>query len=240
MNKFYNYISIFLVGFYGLILYFNNKLGFLIHTRFVWLTICASVLLIAIGALGAITQYQKYKSSPTGLKFGFGSSFWIMVVAIMVFFVPIRTLSSESFVLRSTNNNFNLTESEKSDVKLKLKSSLDSTTFKFFDWINAKSLNQPNIFKDKKVKIVGILMASPDPKIFNLSRFVISCCIVDATPASLFVEYDYSSKFKIDEWVEVEGTFVLKPVNNQLVPVIIPTSVTKIEVPNNVYIENNN
>lgn len=48
-----------------------------------------------------------------------------------------------------------------------------------------------------------------DPKLaknqFVISRFVITCCIVDATPIGIIVECPDTLKLKADTWVEVEG-----------------------------------
>lgn len=48
-----------------------------------------------------------------------------------------------------------------------------------------------------------------DPKLaknqFVISRFVITCCIVDATPIGIIVESPYTPNLKADTWVEVEG-----------------------------------
>ncbi|MDR3543006.1 MAG: TIGR03943 family protein [Desulfosporosinus sp.] len=48
-----------------------------------------------------------------------------------------------------------------------------------------------------------------DPKLaknqFVISRFVITCCIVDATPIGIIVESTNAPNLKADTWVEVEG-----------------------------------
>ncbi|SPF56630.1 conserved hypothetical protein [Candidatus Desulfosporosinus infrequens] len=48
-----------------------------------------------------------------------------------------------------------------------------------------------------------------DPKLaknqFVISRFVITCCIVDATPIGIIVESPDALELKADTWVEVEG-----------------------------------
>ena len=48
-----------------------------------------------------------------------------------------------------------------------------------------------------------------DPKLaknqFVISRFVVTCCIVDATPIGIIVESPDAPNLKADTWVEVEG-----------------------------------
>jgi uncharacterized repeat protein (TIGR03943 family) len=151
--------------------------------------------------------------------------------------VPIKSLSIESFNLRSSKSNLSFTDQEKKQAKAKFGSTVDSSTFRFFDWISAKSLNENGIFKDKKIKTSGFITAGKIPGTFELSRFVISCCVVDATPVSLLVEYDYGSKYKLNDWVEIDGIFEIKPIQGKNQPVIIPTTINKINEPDSVYLD---
>lgn len=55
-----------------------------------------------------------------------------------------------------------------------------------------------------------------DPKLaknqFVISRFVITCCIVDATPIGIIVESPDAPKLKADTWVEVAGVLQKKSI----------------------------
>ncbi len=237
MTKIYHYLTLLLIAIYIFYINYVNRLAFFIHPRYLSLAlVCAGI----IGLVAIIGIHHTFKSNKDVLKSKkniFSISFMILIAAMLVFLLPIRSLSSESFALRSSDNGVNSTDAEKEKVRLKLKGGVDSLTFKFFDWVSAKNLNENGIFKDKKFKGVGFVSVTKEVNTFDLSRFVISCCVVDATPVSLLVEYDYQKQFKADDWVEVEGVFTIKTIGGKNQPVIIPTSVTKVPEPDFTYLD---
>jgi putative membrane protein len=237
MAKLYNYLTLFLIGTYVIYVFAINRLAFFIHPRYLYFTVGCGLLIALIGLIGLFSI----------LKNGFGVfafpknllswNFLVLTLVAGVFLVPIKSLSLESFALRNSKSSINFTEEEKNKTKLKFSKNIDSTTFKFFDWINAKSLNENGVFKNKQFKGSGFITAGQSPNTFELSRFVISCCVVDATPVSLTVEYDYSKQFKLNNWVEIEGVFEIKPVDGKNQPVIVPTNINKISEPDSVYLD---
>jgi putative membrane protein len=197
---------------------------------------CAAIVGV-IATVGIVLSLRNNPRVTAGPKSMVSLSFVILLGAIVIFAVPVRSLSSESFALRTSTNGVNTTQEERDKVRLKLKGDVDSTSFKFFDWISAKNLGENGVFKNKKFKGSGFITASSEPGSFNLSRFIVSCCIVDATPVSLLVQYDYQTQFKANDWVEVEGSFAIKTVEGKSQPVMIPTIVTKIPEPDNTYLD---
>lgn len=237
MTKLYNYLSLLLISIYIFYINYINRLAFFIHPRYLILALVCAAIIGTIALFGIVHTFRVNKTIAKEQKSIFSISFAILVATILIFLIPIRSLSSESFALRSSDNGINSTDTEKEKVRLKLKGGVDSSTFKFFDWVSAKNLNENGIFKDKKFKGSGFITAGSQPNTFNLSRFIVSCCIVDATPVSLSVEYDYKKQFKPNDWVEVEGVFVIKTIEGKNQPVIIPTSVNKIPEPDNTYLD---
>jgi putative membrane protein len=237
MTKLCNYFTLLLICTYIFYINYINRLAFFIHPRYLSLALfCASIIGV-VAIAGIVHLLRTNKSILTGHKYIFSISFAILIATTLIFLIPVRSLSSESFALRSSNNGINSTDNEKENVRLKLKGGVDSSTFKFFDWVSAKNLNENGIFKDKKFKGVGFITASNQPNTFDLSRFIVSCCIVDATPVALLVEYDYQKQFKTNDWVEVEGVFAIKNIEGKNQPVIIPASVIKISEPDNTYLD---
>ena len=237
MTKLYNYLTLLLIAVYVFYINYINRLAFFVHPRYITFTlICAGIIGVA-GISGIIHTLRANKSILKENKFIFSVSFVMLIASLFVFLIPVKSLSSESFALRSSDNGLNNSEGEKDKIRLKLKGGVDSLSFKFFDWVSAKNLNENGIFKDKKFKGVGFVSVTKEPNTFDLSRFVISCCVVDATPVSLLVEYDYQKQFKADDWVEVEGVFTIKTIGGKNQPVIIPTSVTKVPEPDFTYLD---
>jgi putative membrane protein len=237
MTKLYNYLTIALLGIFVVYLNTINRLGFLIHSRYLWLTLGCAIILILIGFVGSFGLIKNNAPILKSSKSIFSWSFLVMILVAGMFVVPIKSLSIESFNLRSSKSNISFTDEEKKQAKAKFSGNVDSTTFRFFDWIGAQSLNENGVFKDKKIKSTGFITAGKTPNTFGLSRFVVSCCVVDATPVSLLVEYDFTSKFKLNDWVELEGVFEIKPIDGKNQPVIIPTTINKINEPDSVYLD---
>jgi putative membrane protein len=67
--------------------------------------------------------------------------------------------------------------------------------------------DHPEQIYNQNWKLTGFVYK--DPKLakdqFVISRFVITCCIVDATPIGIIVESPDAPKLKADTWVEVTG-----------------------------------
>lgn len=93
-----------------------------------------------------------------------------------------------------------------------------------------------------------------DPKLaknqFVISRFVITCCIVDATPIGIIVESPDASNIKADTWVEVEALLQKRVIDgadkidsvrnfhetNDGVPCLVVTSCKIIATPKDPYL----
>lgn len=237
MIKLYNYLSLLSIATYVFYISYINRLVFFIHPRYLSLALFCACLVGLVALVGIFHTFKTNKNLWRRPKAFWSLSFAILIGTILIFGIPVRSLSSESFGLRTTTNGGNTTQAEKDNVRLKLKGNVDSTSFKFFDWISAKNLNENGVFKDKQFKGSGFITANTQPGVFNLSRFIVSCCIVDATPVFLLVEYDYMNQFKVNDWVQIEGKFVIKTVEDKSQPVIVPTTINKIPEPDNSYLD---
>jgi putative membrane protein len=232
MKQLLQNLTLLILGVYIIYLYSINRLNFLIHERYLLLTLVAGVT-IAVIALVGLFQFIKDKNRlKSKLEL---VPLFVAILAITVSFIPLRSLSSESFNLRSITTIFKVSESEKSDITQKIKFNIDSNQFSMYDWIRARSIDDQELFRDKE--FTGIGFVSPkDDKMFTISRFIVSCCVVDATPAGLLVEYNYKPELKENDWVEVKGKFKIEKINDTYQPVIVPTSVLKVKQPDNVYL----
>ncbi|MCA9981695.1 MAG: TIGR03943 family protein, partial [Anaerolineales bacterium] len=71
---------------------------------------------------------------------------------------------------------------------------------------------------------------------FLVSRYVVSCCVADATPVGLVVSWPDTAVLTADSWVQVEGSFTLTDFAGKEVPVLEATRVTVVEAPTPVYL----
>lgn len=115
----------------------------------------------------------------------------------------------------------------------------DSTTFTVKDW--ATLLHQglgDEFFAGKPAAVSGFLVASDDPDVVYVARFLVTCCAVDAQPLAVPVLLPgWQDDFAVDEWVEVTGGFSPNPDAAATEPmVLVPESVEQIERPAQPYV----
>ena len=98
-----------------------------------------------------------------------------------------------------------------------------------------------SFFADKPVTdLVGFVIADEDDpeNVFYVSRFVVTCCAVDAQPLGVPVHLpDWAATFEPDSWVSVSGEFASNPSSSSLQPVaVIPDTVDPVEQPREPYL----
>jgi uncharacterized repeat protein (TIGR03943 family) len=115
----------------------------------------------------------------------------------------------------------------------------DSTTFTVKDW--ATLLHQglgDDFFAGKAAAFSGFLVATDDPDVVYVARFLVTCCAVDAQPLAVPVLLPgWQDEFAADDWVEVTGGFAPNPTTGAAEPmVLVPDTVTEIEQPAQPYV----
>lgn len=96
-------------------------------------------------------------------------------------------------------------------------------------------------FADKPVTdLVGFVAPDPDDpeNVFYVSRFVITCCAVDAQPLGVPVHQPgWQDDFPVDSWVSVTGEFGANPSASSLQPlVVLPDAIEAVEQPSEPYL----
>ena len=93
------------------------------------------------------------------------------------------------------------------------------------DWASLLRQTSDLAFYDAKpVDIVGFVTEDPDDpqNVFYVSRFVITCCAVDAQPVGVPVYApDWRETYSPDDWVEVTGTFGANPSSKSTQPIAV-------------------
>jgi uncharacterized repeat protein (TIGR03943 family) len=115
----------------------------------------------------------------------------------------------------------------------------DSTTFTVKDW--ATLLHQglgDDFFAGKSAAFSGFLVATDDPDIVYVARFLVTCCAVDAQPLAVPVLLPgWQDEYAADDWVEVTGGFAPNPNAGATEPmVLVPDTVAEIEQPAQPYV----
>jgi uncharacterized repeat protein (TIGR03943 family) len=199
-------------------------------------TFTSPILLILVGG-ALLLPWKESKFDQWLSKLNFMNIFMI-VVLLGAILIPPQTLTQIIFSQRQNNlNSFvginNSTESVFDQF------SGNTENYEIGDWINAINFESDiTKFVDKKANVTGFITI-PDgisENQFLVSRFAISCCVLDATPVGLLAESEKLSEFKTDEWVRVEGVLEIKQVKGRDQLVIKVEKIEMTEVPDKPYI----
>lgn len=95
-------------------------------------------------------------------------------------------------------------------------------------------------YEGKQADVTGFISPSPrDPvNTFIVTRFVITCCAVDAQPVGLLVySPHWQGTLKKDEWVRIRGGFAANPSSSSAEPIaLVPRSVSRVAQPRDPYL----
>lgn len=221
----------------------RDQLGFYIHPRYHWFTL----ILAGIGCLvlvKAVFDY-KYTGKPTVIQYDHAGqllgkmsawllhsgAWFVLIVLGLLLWSPAKPLLSRA-----------------AEQKEKQTAPYAQFVYDAAWYNNPSNLNQistvlstpdgPEDLEGQQFTLTGFVRASKDgnPDIFRLSRFVISCCAVDATPTSIAVyQQGWSKNLNVDEWVEVSGILKTSDFGGKQVQALSDITVKKIEQPQEPY-----
>ena len=64
-----------------------------------------------------------------------------------------------------------------------------------------------------------------------IARLTVRCCLADATPAGLPVEWPDGQEPNTNQWLEISGTMAVKSIEGQRIAVVRPDRIQRIERP---------
>lgn len=94
-------------------------------------------------------------------------------------------------------------------------------------------------FENDAVDVTGFVAADPsDDSTFYVTRFVVTCCAVDAQPVGVPVyDPEWKSSLKKDQWVRIRGAFATNPSTAGETPItLVPQTVRKVAQPRDPYL----
>ena len=108
----------------------------------------------------------------------------------------------------------------------------DTTTFGIGEWSSVfATATRPEAYDGAAVTLTGFVTPSEDADAVNLTRMIITHCVIDAQPAAVPVNVD-ASEFGTGQWIEVTGT-VKADADGSLH--VVPTSTVVIDEPGDPY-----
>jgi len=94
------------------------------------------------------------------------------------------------------------------------------------NWKGKTVIAEGMVYRDDKVPAGHIVVY----------RFLMTCCVADASPLSMLVETDNTDQFKEDQWVRVEGVLSLRKAEGLDTPHIKADRITPINPPEDNYL----
>lgn len=160
----------------------------------------------------------------------------VTVVAVLV--LPPRTLTTSTVTQRALNSS---TVASDAAPDPELLGTSDFSTLGVKDWSQLLAqTTDPTFFTAKSVDITGFVSADPDDPddVFYVTRFVVTCCAVDAQPVGVPVyQPGWAATLETDEWVEVTGPFASNPSARSRQPLaVMPETVEQVDQPADPYV----
>lgn len=194
----------------------TGQLKLLIHPNYFWLVFFTSIILFLLAGLKTWQLIKNINPKNTNIAnfesvqhitlFPPGwSSGLLIVTAITGLLIPPTILNSQMALQRGISESLPITQTQTQTFRTTLKPEERS----LIEWI--RTLNaypEPDAYKGQKAKVTGFVVHSPilpNNYIF-LSRFIITCCAVDAYPVGLPLKLvGDRSAYPPDTWLEVEA-----------------------------------
>jgi uncharacterized repeat protein (TIGR03943 family) len=221
---------------------FSGKISLFIHPRYNLFTYFAAIstLIAAIVALifYGIDYYREIRShkSITKPENSILSTFLLFSIVLSIgFFYPLKPISSATLEQRS--NEINLIQERSDDFESFI---TNTKQYGINDW-NYVLQTDPDweSYAGDEASIEGFIFHSEEmgSEFFLISKFVISCCAVDARPVGLPVKMDdWESKFSVDDWIRIDGEMQVAEYDGRERIVLVPESIVIIDQPDNPYL----
>lgn len=162
-----------------------------------------------------------------------GSALLVAAVTAALVVLPPATLSSTTASTRGLGDAVTTTGTDRTDGA--------TAKYTVLDWATKlRTTTDIGAYENEAVDVLGFVSPSPDDpeNSFYVTRFVITCCAVDAQPVGVPV-YDpgWSDTLKKDEWVRVTGAFAVNPSRSSSDAItLVPTDLAKAAQPRDPYL----
>lgn len=189
----------------------------LIHPNYYGLVLGSGILLMALGIIKVklilAGNYGNISEHISLLSPGFGSSL-LLIVAIAGLLIPPQVLTSQTALKRGISD-ISLSSSQPQAFRTATKPEARS----LIDWIRTiNAYPEPDAYSGQPANVSGFVLhleELPDNYLM-LSRFVITCCAVDAYPIGIPVQLATNrSDYPPDTWLEIQGEMIAATISSK-------------------------
>lgn len=198
-----------------------------VSTRTRWVVPTGAIILTG-AALGRLATSRAAEPEPLGRKEALILGL-MMVPVVTVLVLPPAALGNYAAARRSSFLNAGISRSAE-DIASGSLSLIDIASTVTTE-LSAKALAER---AGEEVAFVGIVTTYPDTPAdeFYLTRFVVTCCVADATVAQVRVVDVTPGAFADGDWVEVRGAFY--PIGDEMI--VAADSIKRVPQPSNPYL----
>lgn len=216
---------------------FSGTLNFYIHPRFNGLTLATAVILclLGVGYWWQVRQQTAEEGHHHAHDIPWSGLFILALPILLGLFVQPKPLGANALGNRELN--FSLTSAQGDNLRASTIETDGSRNI--LDWLYDFQREQnPELFNDREAEVVGFVYRDErfGETQFMVSRFTISCCVADANPVGLIVEFPDGDSLAADSWVQVNGRFSAQTFNGQTIPLLIAETVTAVDAPSQPYL----
>lgn len=181
-------------------------------------------------------QVSSARSRVAAVATTWASGTVVAAAALALILVPPATLTSGTAAAREMNAGTALAAAD--DF---VSVGGDYLNFTVKDWSRLLTqVSSPSFYEGKSVDVTGFVSAdATDPEnVYFVSRFIVTCCAVDAQPVGVPVYQEgWADDLEADQWVRVTGPFVANPSGSADVAVLVdPASVDVVDQPGDPYV----
>lgn len=221
----------------------TNQLILYIHPRYVVFTVIMAVLglvLVVASFIDRPDHDHDEKQAGWGTALSVAATVLTIAVAVGLVIVPPATLTTATANQRVINST-GVASNGKSVASAASAPTGSFSKFTVRDWSSLlRQTSDAGFYAGKAVDVTGFITGDrEDPdNIFYVSRFVITCCAVDAQPVGVPVYLpNWKTQYKSDGWVRVKGGFASNPSRrSQQSIALIPERVEKVSQPSEPYL----
>jgi uncharacterized repeat protein (TIGR03943 family) len=218
------------MGLYLMILILTNRLSNYINLQFGWLTLVSAVLLLTLGGW-SLWQMRRPTQGAAHLPIQLSSVLILSIPVLFGLLVPSQPLGADAIT-----GGVSLNPVGGSTVQSYVKPPLERN---ILEWLREFS-NTPNpaSFDGQEVDVVGFIYREPtmEANQFMVARFTMSCCVADAFAIGMPVIVETPTDMEDGAWIRIRGTLSSGTFNGEAVPIITPTAIDPIEIPNQPYL----
>lgn len=219
----------------------SGQLVLYIHPRYIVFTVVMAVIALALSIAAVLVQPHDDDDEaqrPGGLGIAAVVVAAVFVVGLVA--LPPATLSAETASQRDI-----VGSTAGSDAQLVEDADAAPTEafakFTVVDWSSLlRQTGDLEFYAGKPVDVVGFIVADADAPqdVFLVSRFIVTCCAVDAQPVGVPVySPGWQQRLAVDDWVRVTGEFTTNPAAASTQPLAIdPAAVEIVEQPSEPYL----